>query len=75
MYSPSTFSANGSATTRVPCSLSVTTYSTAGLTATAVLDTSVHGVVVQTRKSAPWAAAGPEVAGNRTYTEGSTTVS
>src|ERR671912_1232224 len=74
--SPSTAASSRSATTNVPCGPSAaerraTTYSTDGCTATAVLDTSVQGVVVQTSRSAPYPAAGPEVTGNRTYTEGS----
>ncbi len=54
-----------------------TTYSTSGCTATAVLETRVHGVVVHTSREVgcSGAAAGPEVTGNRTYTEGSVTVS
>ena len=64
----------------VPCrppDRRATTYSTSGWTATAVLDTSVHGVVVQTSRSAPassgFAPAGSLVIGNRTVTEGSAT--
>jgi hypothetical protein len=38
------------------------------------LDTSVHGVVVHTTSEAR-PASGPEVSGNRTYTDGSVTVS
>ena len=73
--SSKTLPSSGSASTNVPCGLRATAYRTSGCTATAVLDTSVHGVVVHTRKSAPCSAAGPEVAGKRTYTDGSTTVS
>ncbi len=51
-----------------------TTYVTSGRTATAVLDTKVHGVVVQTSNDAR-PASGPEVSGIRTKTEGSVTVS
>ena len=54
---------------------SITWYSTLGLTATAVLETNVHGVVVQTNKLAFSSANLPEVAGNLTYTDGSFIVS
>jgi hypothetical protein len=47
---------------------------TSGCAATAVLDTSVHGVVVHTSSDAS-PASGPEVSGKRTKTDGSTTVS
>ena len=58
-------------------------YVSSGCTATAVLETSVHGVVVHTSRSAPssWALAGSdrvpagtESSGNRTITDGSATV-
>ena len=53
------------------------TYSTSGCTAIAVLDTSVHGVVVQTSRSAPtrreFASSGTSVIRNRTVTDGSAT--
>ena len=52
-----------------------TTYVTFGFAATAVFETSVHGVVVQTSSEALSAANGPDVMGNRTYTDGSVTVS
>ena len=48
-----------------PSGVRTTEYVTSGLTATAVLDTSVHGVVVQTSRSA-CPASGPEVNGSRT---------
>ncbi len=51
-----------------------TTYVTSAFTATAVFATSVHGVVVQTSSDA-LPASGPEVTGNRTYTDGSVTFS
>ena len=77
--SPSTRRQSASATTTlspVPDRLAIT-YSTSGWTATAVLDTSVHGVVVQTSRSAParcgFAPVGTRAIGNRTMTEGSTT--
>ena len=51
------------------------TYSTSGWTAMAVLETSVHGVVVHTNRDALRATRSPEVIGKRTKTEGSVTVS
>ena len=54
--SPSTRGHSASATTTLspsPDSCGAITYSTSGWTAIAVLDTSVHGVVVQTSRSAP----------------------
>src|SRR4029077_20077448 len=65
--SPSTASNSGAATTRVSVPSVATTYSTSPRTATAVFDTSVHGVVVHT-SSAAVPAYGPEVSGKRTYT-------
>ena len=41
----------------------------------AVFETSVHGVVVHTKRDALKAARSPEVIGKRTKTEGSVTVS
>ena len=55
--------------------ISTTWYSTFGFTATAVLATNVHGVVVQTNKLAFRSANLPEVAGKRTNTDGSLIVS
>src|SRR5262249_55743635 len=72
--SPSTLASSGSATTTGPPGSpgrSATTYVTSGFTATAVLDTSVHGVVVHTSRSVP--ARGPSTMGSRTVTDGSTT--
>ena len=46
--------------------ISITWYSIFGLTATAVFETSVHGVVVQTKRLALSSASFPEVAGKRT---------
>ena len=63
--SPSATSSSGEATTSFSVPSVATTYSTSGWTATAVLDTSVHGVVVQT-SSAAAPAKGPEVSGKRT---------
>ena len=55
--------------------ISITWYSTFGLTATAVFDTKVQGVVVQTNKLALRSASFPEVTGKRTKTDGSLIVS
>ena len=55
--------------------ISTTWYSTFGLTATAVFDTNVQGVVVQTNRLALSSASFPEVAGKRTKTDGSLIVS
>ena len=54
---------------------SIATYSTSGWTAIAVLETNVHGVVVQTKSEALRGASSPEVIGKRTNTDGSVTVS
>ena len=68
--SPFKIASSGSASTSTsePSSVvsSTTTYVTVGLSAIAVLETSVHGVVVHTRKLAPNVASGPDVIGNRT---------
>ena len=42
--------------------------------ATATFDGSVHGVVVHTTSDAPTLLSSPSTSGNRTYTDGSTTV-
>ena len=55
--------------------ISITWYSTLGFTATAVLATNVHGVVVQTSRLASNSANFPEVALNLTKTDGSLIVS
>jgi putative transposase len=55
---------------RMTAQLAITALRT-GWTATAVLLTSVHGVVVQTSSAA--LGQGPSTSGKRTYTEGSTT--
>jgi hypothetical protein len=72
--SPSAARSSGSATTSDSVPSVATTYSTPGLTATAVLETRVHGVVVHTSSDAV-PACGPDVSGSRTYTDGSATVS
>jgi hypothetical protein len=72
--SPSTDASSGSASTTCSVPSVATTYVTSGLAATATLETSVHGVVVQTSSDAR-PASGPETSGKRTYTDGSTTVS
>ena len=60
----------GSATTKTSLTSSrvifAATYVTSGLTAIAVLETKVQGVVVQTKKAAFRSASGPDVAGKRT---------
>src|SRR5438067_13157214 len=71
--SPNTFGTSGSATTSTSPSTRTTAYVTAGCTATAVFEISVHGVVVQTSSAALRSASGPLVTGNRTNTDGSVT--
>ena len=69
-----------SATTTVswPPARRATTYVSSGCTATAVLETRVHGVVVHTSRSALASSglvpAGTVSSGNRTVTPGSVTV-
>ena len=76
----STRSARSSATTTLLWSgdLTATTYVASGCTATAVLETSVHGVVVHTSRSAPsssdGAPSGTVSSGNLTVMAGSVTV-
>ncbi len=69
--SPSTDS-RSAATISVSLPSVAATYSTSGCTATAVFETSVHGVVVQISSEA-LPASGPDVSGIRTNTEGSAT--
>ena len=76
--SPRTFTKSAATTSRSVFSstvISITWYSTFGLTATAVLETKVQGVVVQTSKLALSSESFPEVAGNLTKTDGSFMVS